>query len=175
MTQTALADKHPVQAFLCVAGFVAVAFILVQGFKLLFTKMAGWKSLAEQFPAPEIERPGTIFKNMSGWIGSTEFERSFTLQLLQEGLLVRPSFAKRSPILIPWMNFREVQVSEGLFLGHKQNILLKVACEKLVQFSLPPDVLPTVEQNIPAARFRKVKTPGSIGEVFKERWNNRKT
>lgn len=137
--------------------------------------MAGWKNLVGEFPAPEIERPGDIFKNMTAWIGSTEFDRGFTLQLLQEGLLVRPYFARRCPILIPWQKISEVQISEGLFLGYKQNLLLKAAFTKQVQFSLPPVVLPFLEMNIPADRFHKIKTPGSIGEVFKERWKNRKT
>lgn len=177
MTELAkqLTTIESVKGYLIVLALVASAFLWMRGMGALFAKMAGWRNLVRQFPAPEIERPGDIFKNMTGWIGSSEFDRCFTLQLLQEGMLVRPSFAKRSPILIPWMNFSEVQVSAGLFLGHEQNLLLKVACEKPVQFSLPPVVLPTVEKNIPADRFRKVKIPGSIGEVFKERWKNRKT
>jgi hypothetical protein len=76
--------------------------------------------------------------------------------------------------LIPWQKIGEVQVSEGTFHGYRQNLLLKVACERWVQFSLPPDALHFLENNIAADRFRKIKTPGSIGEVFKERWRNRK-
>jgi len=174
MILTALADKHPVEAFLCVAGFLVVIFLWMQGFKLVFSKMSGWKNLVEQFPAPEIERPGETFTNTTAWIGSSEFDRCFTLQLLQEGLLVQPYFARRSPILIPWQQIGEVQVSEGTVYGHRQNILLKAVCEKQVQFSLPPDVLQFLESKISADRFRKVKTPGSIGEVLKERWQNRK-
>jgi hypothetical protein len=174
MMLTALADKHPVEAFLCVAAFLAVIFVWVQGFKLVFAKTSGWKNLVEQFPAPEIERPGETFKKMTAWIGSSEFDGSFTLQLLQEGLLVRPYFARRSPILIPWQKVGEVQVSEGTVYGYTQNLLLKVACEKPVQFPLPSDVLQFLEGNIPADRFHKIKTPASIGEVFQERWQNRK-
>jgi len=177
MTELAkqLTSIESIKSYLIVLALVASVFLWMRGMGALFAKMAGWKNLVRQFPAPENERPGEIFKNTTGWIGSSEFERCFTLQLLQEGLLVRPSFAKRSPILISWMNFNEVQVSEGLFLGHEQNLLLKVAGEKKVEFSLPPVVLPTIEKNIPADRFRKFKTPGSIGEVLKERWKNRKT
>ena len=175
MTNAQLAESNPLVATLVFVGFVAAIFLLILGNKALCRKAAGWSDLIRQFPAPEIERPGDVFKSMSGWIGGTEFKQSFTLQLIQEGLLVRPEFAARSPILIPWLHISEVKVSEGLFLGHKQNLILKMACEKLVQFSLPPDVLPTIEKNVPAARFCKVKIPSSVSELLKERLQSWKT
>ena len=175
MTHTVQTESNPAGAAVAILIVIALAFFWLRGFKAMSARMAGWSNLVRQFPAPEIERLGDTFKNMTGWIGRTEFKRSFTLQLIQEGLLIRPFFAVRSPVLIPWPKISEVQVSEGLFLGRKQYYLLKIEYDKLVQFALPPEVLPTVEKNISADRFRKVKTPGSIGEVFKERWKNRKT
>ena len=174
MKDTPLFETHPAVAVLIIVGFIAVIFLSIFGSRWQFAKLAGWRKLVEKFPPTEIERPGDTLKNMSGWIGSMEFRRGFQVQLIQEGLRICAFFASRSPILIPWSQISEVQVSEGRFLGHEQNILLKVEGEKPLQISLPPAVLPFVEKNVPADRFRKVKIPASIGELVKERWQSRK-
>jgi len=170
-----LFETHPVAAVLIIVGFIAAIFLFIFGSRWQFAKSAGWKELVLKFPAPEIQRPGDTFKNMSGWIGSMEFRRGFQVQLIQEGLRICAFFASHSPILVPWSHISEVQVSEGRFLGYEQNILLTVEWDKRLQFSLPPAVLPTVQQNVPAGRFRKVKIPSSIGELVKERWNQRRS
>jgi hypothetical protein len=173
---TPLFDSHPVAAVLIVLGFVACFVLFTYGNKLLAAQLAGWKNLVEKYPAPEIERPGEIFKKLTGNIGSTEFRWSFTVQLIQEGLLVRPGFARRSPILIPWSKISEVAVSEGTVFGREQYLQLTVEWEKRFLLSLPPEVLPTLEKNIPANRFRKVKVPPtSLPELLKEGWKNRKS
>jgi len=171
---TPLFETHPVVAVLIIAGFIAVIFLSIYGSRWYFAKSAGWKDLALKFPAPEIARPGDTFKKMSGWIGSMEFRQGFQVQLIQEGLRIGACFAPHSPVMIPWSQISEVQLSEGRFLGHEQNLLLTVEWEKQFQFSLPPGVLPTVEKNVPADRFRKVKIPSSIGELVKGRWQDRK-
>jgi hypothetical protein len=173
MSNLLLAESNPVAAVGVVLGVGLFILLWLIGFKWLNVKMSGWNNLTGQFPAPTIEMPGDTFKGMTGWIGRNEFDRVFTMQLLPEGLLVRPSFARKVPILIPWQSISEVQVSDGEFHGFKQNLTLSVACEKQVQFSLPPGALPVVERNIPANRFRKIKIPGSIGELLKDRWKNR--
>jgi len=172
---TPLFETHPVVAVLIIVGFIAVILLSIFGSRWQFAKSAGWKDLVLKFPAPEIERPGDTFKKMSGWIGNMEFRQGFQVQLIQEGLRIVAYFAPHSPVLIPWSQISEVQVSEGRFLGHEQNILLKVEWGKQLQFSLPPAVLPTIEKNVPADRFRKVKIPSSIGELVKERWNQRRS
>jgi hypothetical protein len=139
-----------------------------------YGKKAGWKNLVEKFPAPEIERLGNTFRKQTGYIGRTEFERAFAVQLIQEGLLVRPVFAARSPVLIPWSKVMEVAVSGERYFGRAQNILLTLEWEKQLQFSLPPAVLPTVEKNVPADRLRKVKVP-LLFDLLKERWNKRRS
>jgi len=171
---TTLFETHPVAAVLIIVGFIAAIFLFIFGSRWQFAKSAGWKDLVLQFPAPEIARPGDTFKKMSGWIGSMEFRQGFQVQLIQEGLRIVACFAPHSPVLIPWSQISEVQVSEGRFLGYEQNIILKAEWEKPLQFSLPPAVLPTVEKNVPAGRFRKVKIPSSIGELLKERWSQRR-
>ncbi len=164
------------KAVLIVIGLVAAALLWIYGFKALSAKMAGWKNLVEKFPAPEIDRPGDTFKNQTGNIGSSEFSRSFTVQLIEEGLLVRPYFAARNPILIPWSKIIEVAVSEGTVFGREQNIGLTVEWEKRFLLSLPPKVLPAIEKNIPADRFRKVKAPStSLRELLKEGWKQRRS
>jgi hypothetical protein len=170
-----LMATESLRALLAILVLVAGLVVWKRVSSAFSARISGWKNLADQFPAPEIERPGDIFKRMTGWIDNMEFDRGFTLQSLQEGLLVRPYFAKRSPILIPWLKFSEVHVCEGPFLGYKQNLLLKVQCDKPVQFALPPDVLQFIEKYIPAGCFHTVKIAGSIGELLKERWKNRNT
>jgi len=173
---TSLLESNPLAVALIVLGFVACIFLFIFGSRALFAKMAGWKQLVGKYPAPEIERPGDTFKNLSGNIGDTGFERSFTAQLLQEGLLVRPGFARRSPILIPWSKITEIAVSEGTIFGREQNLQLTVEWEKWFLLSLPPKALPTLENNVPADRFRKEKIPPtSLRELLKEGWKNRKS
>jgi hypothetical protein len=177
MTNALLAESNPLVATLMVVVFVAAIFLFIWGNKALCRKAAGWSDLIRQFPAPEIERPGDTFEGMSGWIGSTEFKQSFTLQLIQEGLLVRPDFATRAPILIPWPKIIEAHVSEARVFGHEQNILLKVEWEKLLDFSVPRKALPLVEAYVSADRLRKTEINSgnitSISELFMERWRNR--
>jgi len=89
--------------------------------------------------------------------------------LIQEGLLVRPGFAARNPILIPWSKISEVAVSEGTVFGREQFLQLTVEWEKRFLLSLPPKALPTLEKNVSADRFRKVKVPPtSLPELLKE-------
>ena len=141
---------------------------------MLSEKAAGWKALVEKYPASEIERPGEIFKNLNGDIGSTRFNRAFDVQLVQEGIRVSPNFAPRFPILIPWSKITEVTVSEVRVLGHEQNILLKAEWEKTLHFSLPRKTLPAIQAKVAADRFQKIEI-GSLPELFKERLKNRNT
>jgi hypothetical protein len=84
-----------------------------------------------------------------------------------------PYFARRSPILIPWSKITEVAVSEARVFGVQQYITLTVEWETRLQFSLPPEVLPTIEAGVSADRFRKIET-APLSELLKERWKNRK-
>jgi hypothetical protein len=167
-----LTTPESAKAYLILLVLVAAVVVWIRGTSVLSAKMAGWKNLVEKFPATDIERPGDTFKNQTGWIGNTEFRRTFNIQLLQEGIRVCPNFARRSPIMVPWSKITGVAVSEARVVGVQQNVLLTAEWEKLLQFSLPPKVLPTVEANVPADHFRKVEiTP--LVELVKERWKNR--
>jgi hypothetical protein len=164
------------KVLLIILGLVAAVFVWIWFTNAMAAQMAGWKNLVEKYPAPEIERPGEIFKRLTGNIGSTEFGRGFTVQLIQEGLLVRPGFARRLPILIPWFKISEVAVPEGTVFGREQYLQLTVEWEKRFLLSLPPKALPTLEKNVPADRFRNVKVPPtSLPELLKEGWKNRKS
>jgi hypothetical protein len=159
------------KVLLIVIGLVAAVFVWIWFANAMAAQMAGWKKLVEKFPAPEIERPGDTFKKQSGWIGSTEFRRGFTVQLIQEGMRICPSFASHSPILIPWSKITEVAVSEARVFGVQQYITLTVEWETRLQFFLPPKVLPTVEASVSADRFRKIEIV-PLTELVKERWQN---
>jgi hypothetical protein len=162
------------KVLLIILGLVAAVFVWIWFTNAMAAQMAGWKNLVEKYPAPEIERPGDTFKQQSGWIGRADFNRVFTVQLIQEGMRICPYFASRSPILIPWSKITEVAVFEARVLGHQQNILLTVEWEKQLQFSLPPKVLPTIEASVSADRFRKNEI-APLSELVKERWKNRKS
>ena len=162
------------KVLLIILGLVAAVFVWIWFTNAMAAQMAGWKNLVEKYPATEFERPGDTFKKQSAWIGSADFNRVFTVQLIQEGMRICPYFARRSPILIPWSKITGVAVSESRVFGHQQNILLTVEWERQLQFSLPPKVLPTIEASVSADRFRKVEI-APLSELVKERWRNRKS
>lgn len=162
------AKKNPVAAIVLVLGVIAVVFLWLRGFRWLGAKMAGWKEMIEKYPAPEIERPGEIYKEQTGYIGSTKFERTFDIQLIEEGIRVCPDFASRSPILIPWSSVSEISVSDA---GVFSSILLTVNSEKSLQFRLPKDALPTIQEKVPTERFHKA---ASFSDQIKNRLNNRR-
>ena len=161
------------KVLLIILGLVAAVFVWIRFTHAMAAQMAGWNNLVDKFPATEIERPGDTFKKQSGWIGSADFNRVFTVQLIQEGIRVSPYFARRSPILIPWSKITGVAVSEARVFGRQQNILLTVEWEKQLQFSLPPKVLPIVEASVSRDRFRKIEI-APLSELVEERWKNRK-
>lgn len=166
MIQILPAESSPVVAALIALGMVAAVLLWVRGMRWLSAKMAGWENLAQTFPAPEMERPGAHYENMSGWIGNAEFERGFALQLVQEGLLIRPGFAARRPVLIPWANVKEVAVSDVRLFGRQQHLLLTLDWEKRLKFSLPAIALPVIEKHVPPKRLHNV---GSLWEQLKKR------
>jgi hypothetical protein len=174
VNHVSLFERNPKVAVLILLGILVFPILMIFTFRKLFAKMAGWKRLVERFPPTEIERPGETYRRQSGIIGRSAFEGSFALQVIQEGLIVRPNFATKSPILIPWSQISAVSAPEGRFLGVEQSILLTVEWETALQFFLPHQALPTVEQNVPADRFTREKVPSSIGELLRERLKNRK-
>ena len=99
------------------------------------------------------------------------FKRSFTLHLIPEGLLVRPDFAARNPILIPWSKINEVAVRDFSVLGIRQNLHLTVEWEKRLQLSLPAGALPVLERYVPSNRLRRT---GSLMDELKNRRENAK-
>jgi hypothetical protein len=155
------------KVLLIILGLVAAVFVWIWFTNAMAAQMAGWKNLVEKFPAAEIERPGDTFKKQSGWIGNADFNRVFTVQLIQEGMRICPYFASHSPILIPWSKITEVAVSEARVFGVRQYITLTVEWETRLQFSLPPEVLPTIEAGVSADRFRKIET-APLSELVKE-------
>ena len=167
-----LAESNHVAAILFPFLLVAFAVLWMWGFKALSAKTSGWKALVEKYPASEIERSEDIFKNVNGDIGSTRFNRAFDVQLVEEGIRVSPSFARRFPILIPWSKITEVTMSEAHVMGHEQNILLKAEWEKPLHFSLPQKTLPAIQAKVAADHFRKIEI-GSLPELFRERLKNR--
>jgi hypothetical protein len=148
-----LSVSNSIKAILVVLALAGAGYLWLCGSRLLFAKIAGWKAWVAQFPASGIERPGDTFKKMTGWIGGTTFDRCFTLQLIPEGVLVRPYFAKRQPILIPWSQISEVRVSDVRVFGFQPNLHLSVGWEKRLQLSLPAGALPVVQQYVPADRL----------------------
>ena len=167
----AVSENNPVMAAL-VAGTVIGAVIV---WLWLFTrfiprKMSGWDALAQRFAATDVHKFGGRYKGCTGTFGECRggsINGAFRIEFAQEGLLVTASFAKRSPLLIPWSSIREVEVVELPFGLTK--VFVTVDYEKRVRFHLPKDALAGLQQNVSADRFR---APTSVMDMIKNRLRN---
>ena len=115
------------KVLLIILGLVAAVFVWIWFTNAMAAQMAGWKNLVEKFPATEIERPGDTFKKQSGWIGNADFNRVFTVQLIQEGMRICPYFASHSPILILSSRDRSHYLHEYAHQHRQTQINLRVA------------------------------------------------
>jgi hypothetical protein len=151
-----------------VLGFIAVMVAWMSGMNALSRIMSGWKALAQQFPATDVHKFGGKYKGQRGDIGrKMHVQGVFLIELAQEGLLVTPDFAARSPILIPWSAIRDV--SEVNLLGFYSTVLITVGCEKPMSFHLPADALQAIHENVPAEKFHKA---GSFLDLINQRAAN---
>jgi len=130
------------------SGMAAFAFVSAWSFKAIARKMSGWKEIAEKFPASELHALGDIYRGQQGDLGIGHYSRAFDIQLAQEGICVRPRFARRIPILIPWPSIRSVSTAKG-------SILVDVDYEKVFHFDLPAAALAHIRGNVPAERLHE--------------------
>ena len=147
------------KVLLIILGLVAAVFVWIWFANAMAAQMAGWKQLVEKYPAPEIERTRRDLQEVDRQYRQHGVQVELHGAINSGRVAVRPGFAARRPILIPWFKISEVAVSEGTVFGREQYLQLTVEWEKRFLLSLPPEALPTFEKNVPADRFRKVKVP----------------
>ncbi len=152
-----LDTKNNVSKFLPIwigIGAVAVAFLLVKGFFAFCRALTGWSTLAQRFPGADAHGLGQKFR-CRGTIGALK-NSNFTLEIAGEGLFLRPWFARKDPILIPWASIKNVSEVDIGFLGDV--VLLTVDAEKFMHFRIPKRMLQAIQANIPADRFGKTNS-----------------
>lgn len=73
----------------------------------------------------------------------------FCVEPADEGLLVTPFFARRSPILISWLDIENVETGDSLTVN--------VDCGngRRMALDIPADVLPLLREKLLAERFNK--------------------
>ena len=117
-------------------------------FKKLCRKESGWDALAVRFPAATTLTLGETYKQQTGIIGNNCYEQGFDVQLTPDGVRIRSSFARQTPILVPWASIRTV--SSGRFI-----LVLTVDYENKLEFHLPSIVSAVVKEHVPAERWQK--------------------
>ena len=126
--------------------------------------IAGWKALTRRFPATDVHKFGDKYKGQTGVFGHkfanspTVIRSQFLIELAQEGLLVTPNFAKRSPILIPWTDICDVS-----------GTTLTVNYENQLKFTTPEEALTAIQESVPAERLHKAE---SLSQLIKTRFNH---
>jgi len=172
MTGDTGSESHPVAASLMAAGMiVAILFFWWYARRYGPRKTSDWDNLSRKFPATDAHKFGGRYKNRNASFGNrneASIDSAFLIEFAREGFLVTPNFAKTLPILIPWAAIREVRTIDPGFM--KPVVLVNVEHEKRMCFHLPEDALATLQQNVPADRFR---AEASLFEVIKDRWQHR--
>jgi hypothetical protein len=171
MADMFLAESNPVAAtFIALGMVVAILLFLLLGNRMAAWS-AGWSELVKAFPANKLEMTGDTFKNQTAYIRKQVFNRAFKVQLGTEGVRLQPSFARRSPIFVPWSKIEEVVVPVERVFGFEQNIHLNVDWFNRLYISLPKGALAAVEKRVPADRIQKVDS--SPSSIFKTRWSGK--
>jgi hypothetical protein len=151
---------------LIVLGVIAVPVVLWFGFHAFSRFLTGWKTLAQRFSLTDVHKFGTKYR-CSGAVGALRGSwPNYVIEFAQEGFVVTPNFARRSPILVPWSGIREIsEVDAG---GWGDVVTVTVEYDKLMQFYLSKDALQAIRENVPTERLRKE----SFSQLIKNRLNN---
>jgi len=117
-------------------------------------KLSGWDALARKFPATDIQKTGEAYK-VCGYSSGLRSNRikMFLVEFADEGLLVTTTFARGSPILIPWSAIRGVASTNMGILG--PDVAVNVECERPLGFHLPLAALTSIQKYVPAERINK--------------------
>jgi hypothetical protein len=146
----------------------AVLLLLGKGYYAFCRALAGWASLTQHFPGADTHTFSNQYK-CSGRIANFESkDKSFTIEIALEGLRVTSFFARKAPVLIPWTAIRSVSQTDAGFLG--KIVTLTVDYEKPMRFTVPTEMLQTIQENVPADRFQKAQ---SLLDVLNERLHQR--
>jgi hypothetical protein len=157
-------------AILIVPGVIALGIALLRGLYAIFKYQTGWKALTQRFPVTDVHKFGGRYKRQTGYFDRgprNAVNGQFLIELAQEGLVVTPNFARRSPILIPWSAIRDV--TETNLFGMRSVVLMTVDYEKELKFTIPKDALTAIQENVPAERLHQGM---SFSELIKKRFYN---
>jgi hypothetical protein len=156
MLSTTLSPILSLLVLLGFAGLVGLLFLIV---KVVSLKMGGWKQIAEHFPMRATHLMGVTYERQNGIvgnIGSGGFGSGgrgfFDIQIAQEGVGIRPRFARHNPCLIPWSAIRRVSVSDT-------SLSVVVAYEQTFEFFLPLEALPSFQAKLSSQLFHKAVSP----------------
>jgi hypothetical protein len=75
----------------------------LRGLRAMLKRQTGWKALTQRFPATDVHKFSGRYKRQTGCFDEgpeNAVSGQFLIELAQEGFLVTPYFARRSPILI---------------------------------------------------------------------------
>jgi len=160
-----LTSRFIVTAILAVLVVVSFGIGFLCSLHALLRYQTGWKALTQRFPAMNVHKLGGSYKRRTGFFGSGHrngVNGMFLIEPALEGFLVTASFARRSPILIPWPAIRDV-VEANIF-ELQPGVLLTVDYETPLKFSLPADASTVIRENVTEQRLHKVV---SVSELVK--------
>lgn len=166
------AQANPLLGLLILAGIVVFAGVFFWLFYFVIPKASShWNELTKRFPVGDVHKTGPVFRGCGGGFGGGgsrggNYTGTFRIEFAQEGLLVTPSFAGKSPILVPWSAIREVEEITVLI---ETNVIVTVEFERTVRFYMPKNAMVELQKSIPADRFRESE---SLFGMIKDRFNN---
>jgi len=129
-------------------AFAAFVFIMMFGINFFSRKMSGWPAIAGRFKMTDDPGAGESYTRQSGIVGNIECKRGFNIHILQQGICLYPTFARRTPCLIPWSAVRRVSIKDA-------SLLVVIDYEKSFEFFLPTEALPTLQPHLSGQLIQK--------------------
>jgi len=149
---------------LCPIALFGIVFI---GFMALMKLVVGWNALVRQFPVRSFQKLGQRYVRQSAFFrkksrgGGFRAGKMFCVEPAEEGLLVTPMFARRTPILIRWIDIANVETGEIL------SVNVDCANDRRMSLDVPAEALPLLREKITADRLSKHP---SLAELIGERF-----
>jgi hypothetical protein len=161
-----LAPQYIGLFILMAVGAIACAVAISRFGNALTRKATGWRSLTQKFPASDVHKFGGSYKKRNGIFGGgNQVNKSFLIELAQEGLLITADF-DRTPILIPWSAISAIDEMD--FIGFTMMVNLTICYERRLVFDVPKDALRAIQENVSTERFHE----RSIFELVKKKMLN---
>ena len=148
--------------------FLLIVAALVGAYLALVRWFISWNLLARKFPVTDVHKLGRSYSGRNGYYwrkGNRAYlNYLFRIELAQEGFLVTPYFARRSPILISWADIQEVDNVDLPGLS-EVTITVNYENERHIDFSVPKEALAIIQEKVPAERWQKID---SLSQLIKD-------